>query len=900
MKQALWTTLLCFALVAPFTLALAQPANGEAPPLPALPAPPYVKEHEAALSAHLDETRRSIATAESELAAASDALKAEDLAEDERTRLQAVVARLTATIENLRARTEALEKAITDSRNGPTQEQLAARLEYDRLVALGQRVLADLVAEPKFEEKQAEGSYARAIREAEEELARVSKLAAEAGDYDIQKSRVYERLSDLDKLDYELRWADQRLKLSIDTYDHIVNDVFPAYVRYEERAHEGLRAIRRARDELHAKFAGTPAEALDLGGLPQSGTELNRLLTEIDLRLNRRKGLDPASQRFRISALEGRLRLVQEEIDVREDFRDKLELEAERLRDIAAAEAAKPLSGDEAAATAADELSDYRKMGRRIEELERNVRDFRKQIEAMDLEREDLQRVVEEKRATERMVEQQVQQTADKLAQLEATFIAPEDATDEQRRAINREAALYTPHLLLFTIEQTLEAQNERLGAAKRDTRNAATQVELLDKRSQRLSERITEIETTVLPELRNEYYGAIGETVGWRAVKVVIVFALAWLLLWLIKVLGSPLIERIVRRADGKDEFSADEQQRARTLMTVFMTTARLVVYITAIMFAVAQFDVDYGPLLVAAGGVSLAVGFGAQSLVKDFFSGFFILLEGQFSIGDVVEINGKVGTVENLNLRTTVIRSLNGDVHTIPNGQINNTTNMTKLWSRTIVDIGVAYEENTDDVSGVLDAVAREMREDEAWGRKVIDHVVMGVLALGDSGVTIRVLLKTRAGEQWGASREYQRRVKLKFDELRIEIPWPQRVVSHKSYRDLEPAQREQQARRKRAEVLRYLRKSKGELIDEDAALAGMSVEERDRAATLAKRDAEIAREQAKDSGESADAIAATRKVEAAAENLSDAERLARKMAAEEVRQDDPAPQSPPEKKD
>src|SRR5690606_1729131 len=123
----------------------------------------------------------------------------------------------------------------------------------------------------------------------------------------------------------------------------------------------------------------------------------------------------------------------------------------------------------------------------------------------------------------------------------------------------------------------------------------------------------------------------------------------------------------------------------------TVFMTTVRLVVYITAIMFAVAQFDVDYGPLLVAAGGISLAVGFGAQTLVKDFFAGFFILLEGQFSIGDVVEVNGKTGTVENLNLRTTVVRSLNGDVHTIPNGQIATTTNMTKLWSRTIVDIGV-----------------------------------------------------------------------------------------------------------------------------------------------------------------------------------------------------------------
>lgn len=889
MKQALATTLLIALWTAMVVCIAAQPADTETP-LPAVPSAPYVQEHQAAIQAHIDANNAAIAATQDELNKALEALKSEALSEADRSRLQAEATRLTTLLDNLRAKAEALDKAIKAARTGPTQEQLDARLEYDRLVALGQRALQDLIAEPKLEDKQAEGSYARAIREAEEELARITKLAADASEHDIQKSRVYERMSDLDKLDYELRWADQRLKLSIDTYDHIVSHVFPAYIGYEERAHEGLRALRTARDELHARFAGTPAEALEINGLPQPRTELNRLLTEIELRLNRRKGLDPSSQRYRISTHEGRLRAVQEEIDVREDFRDRLELEAERLRDLAAAEAGKPPADSTAEQPAEEELSEYQKLGKRIEELERNTRDFRKQIESMATEREDLQRVVQDKQETEKLVARQVQETGDTLATVEARYVVPEGASEEQRRQINQEAALYLPSLLLFTLEQTLEAQNERLGAAKRDTRNAATQVELLDKRSQRLSERINEIENNVLPELRNEYYGAIGETVGWRALKVVIVFALAWLVIWLIKVLGTPLIERIVRRADDKSEFSADEQQRARTLMTVFMTTARLVVYVTAIMFAVAQFDVDYGPLLVAAGGVSLAVGFGAQSLVKDFFSGFFILLEGQFSIGDVVEINGKVGTVENLNLRTTVIRSLNGDVHTIPNGQINNTTNMTKLWSRTIVDIGVAYEENTDDVSAVLDAVAREMREDEAWGRKVLDHVVMGVLALADSAVTIRVLLKTRAGEQWGASREYQRRVKLKFDELGIEIPWPQRVVTQKSA----PAtneEAEQLARRKRAGLLRYLRKSRGEAIEEEAALAGMSVEERDRAATLAKRDAEIAREQAKEAGGNANTIALTRKDEAAEENLSDAERLARKIAAEEVKADSDA---------
>jgi small conductance mechanosensitive channel len=346
-------------------------------------------------------------------------------------------------------------------------------------------------------------------------------------------------------------------------------------------------------------------------------------------------------------------------------------------------------------------------------------------------------------------------------------------------------------------------------------------------------------------------------------------------------------LIERIVKRADKKKGFSADEQQRARTLMTVFMTTARVVVYITAIMFAIAQFDVDYGPLLVAAGGVSLAVGFGAQSLVKDFFSGFFILLEGQFSIGDVVEINGKTGTVENLNLRTTVLRSLTGDVHVIPNGEIAVTTNQTKLWSRMVLDIGVAYEENTDEISGIMEAVAKEMRDDDVWGKKVLEYAMMGVNELGDSAVVIRMLLKTRAGEQWGAGREYRRRLKLKFDELGVEIPWPQRVVSYKGYADMDAKERDQETRKKKAKILRYVRKSRGEMTEEEVALASMSIEERDRAETLAKREVELAKgqEEEKESASEKSAEELKEDAKAADEQMSDAERLAKKMAAEQV---------------
>jgi moderate conductance mechanosensitive channel len=327
-------------------------------------------------------------------------------------------------------------------------------------------------------------------------------------------------------------------------------------------------------------------------------------------------------------------------------------------------------------------------------------------------------------------------------------------------------------------------------------------------------------------------------EDIAWRLLGVLVVIVVAMIVLKVIRRVGEPLIERVVNRT-RRSEFSADEQQRARTLLTVVMTSARLAVFIVALMFVLSRFEVDYGPLLVAAGGISVAVGFGAQTLIRDFFAGFFILLEGQFNIGDVVEINGKSGTVEKLNLRTTVLRSLSGDVHTIPNGEIKMTSNQTKLWSRAIVDIGVAYEENTDHVGQVLEAVAKEMRTVEPWDKKLLEADVMGVERFDDFAVVMRVLLKTRAGEQWGVAREFRRRCKLKFDELGIEIPLPQQVQSMKDYAGQEPKEVDQARRKKHAGLLRYVRKIRGDEAEEEGALAAMSVEERDRAESIARHD-------------------------------------------------------------
>jgi small conductance mechanosensitive channel len=184
----------------------------------------------------------------------------------------------------------------------------------------------------------------------------------------------------------------------------------------------------------------------------------------------------------------------------------------------------------------------------------------------------------------------------------------------------------------------------------------------------------------------------------------------------------------------------------------------------------------IDIGPLLAGAGIVGLAVGFGAQSLVKDVISGFFMLLENQMNVGDVVEIAGKAGLVESMNLRITVIRDFEGKVHIVPNGEIAVVTNFTREYSRALIEIGVAYKEDVDRVIEVLKEVGEQIRSDEIFGKKILEPMeVIGLDSFGNSSVNIKVRFKTRPIEQWNTAREYRRLVKKRFDEEGIEIPFP-----------------------------------------------------------------------------------------------------------------------------
>ncbi len=200
------------------------------------------------------------------------------------------------------------------------------------------------------------------------------------------------------------------------------------------------------------------------------------------------------------------------------------------------------------------------------------------------------------------------------------------------------------------------------------------------------------------------------------------------------------------------------------------------LTIIVVAVLMVLKELGVDIGPVLAAAGVVGIAVGFGAQQLVKDIINGFFILLDDQIRVGDVVQIADKGGLVENVNLRMITLRDLAGNVHFVRNGEITVVTNMTKEYSRYVFDIGVAYRENVDEVIEVIKLVDETLRNDMAYKYDILEPIeILGLDKFGDSAIIIKARTKTKPIRQWAVGREFNRRLKMKFDELNIEIPFP-----------------------------------------------------------------------------------------------------------------------------
>jgi small conductance mechanosensitive channel len=208
---------------------------------------------------------------------------------------------------------------------------------------------------------------------------------------------------------------------------------------------------------------------------------------------------------------------------------------------------------------------------------------------------------------------------------------------------------------------------------------------------------------------------------------------------------------------------------------------TGILVAIIGTMMLS--ELGVNIAPIIASAGIIGLALGFGAQSLVKDFLSGIFMIFEDQYGVGDVVDVGEASGTIEAVSLRVTRLRDLNGTVWYVPNGAILRVGNMSQNWSRAVVDVGVGYHEDLARVQRVLKDVAHDLWQDEDFKGVIIEEPeVTGVEMFMPESVTLRVLLKTAPMEQWGVARELRQRIKARFDHEGIEIPLPQRVIWHR----------------------------------------------------------------------------------------------------------------------
>jgi small conductance mechanosensitive channel len=260
------------------------------------------------------------------------------------------------------------------------------------------------------------------------------------------------------------------------------------------------------------------------------------------------------------------------------------------------------------------------------------------------------------------------------------------------------------------------------------------------------------------------------------RGPRVAVIFAGMAGLLWLARAVRGRLVAFLTltpRRGTPQER-----ENRARTLVSVFSNAATVAIFIGGCLMILSELGVNIVPLVGGAAVAGLAVAFGAQNLIRDYFSGFMILLENQYGINDVIRICGVSGQVERVTLRVTVLRDHEGAIHFIPNGQITTVTNMTSEWSRAVIEVGVAQKEDVDRVMSIIVDVGRALRADVAWGGDVLEDLQMeGLDRLGDGAAIVRFGLKTRPGRQWQIRREMLRRITMKFAESGIELAPPLR---------------------------------------------------------------------------------------------------------------------------
>lgn len=269
-------------------------------------------------------------------------------------------------------------------------------------------------------------------------------------------------------------------------------------------------------------------------------------------------------------------------------------------------------------------------------------------------------------------------------------------------------------------------------------------------------------------------------ETLMFATLRILLISFAAWVLLFVLKLLLNRMQRSLIHRASEQGEMATEAAKRIETLVRLLRQAVVIIVWVMVGLVILRELGVEIAPILASAGVVGLAVGFGAQNLVRDIISGFFIILENQVRVGDVAVVNGTGGLVERINFRTIVVRDETGTVHVFPNGSITTLANMTQEWSAYVFEIRVAYKEDVDSVVAVMQKVGAELRNDETFGPLMMEDIeIYGVDSFQDSAVAIKGRLRTLPIKQWNVGREYRRRIKLAFDREGIEIPFPHRSI-------------------------------------------------------------------------------------------------------------------------
>lgn len=263
-------------------------------------------------------------------------------------------------------------------------------------------------------------------------------------------------------------------------------------------------------------------------------------------------------------------------------------------------------------------------------------------------------------------------------------------------------------------------------------------------------------------------------------ALRIALILSFAWIVMALVKRLLNRLEKRLLRSSVAEGEPPSESAKRVETIVRLLRQAALLALWATVALVVLKEIGVEIAPIIASAGIVGLAVGFGAQNLVRDIIAGFFFILENQVRVGDVAVVNGTGGLVEKINFRTIVLRDLGGVVHIFPNGTVTTLSNLTNQWSAYVFDVGIAYKEDTDRVIAIMKQVGKELTEDPEFSPLMLEPPeIFGVDKFADSAVMIKGRIRTKPIRQWAVGREYLRRIKYAFDENGVEIPFPHRTL-------------------------------------------------------------------------------------------------------------------------